>query len=236
MILIVLRNEGKIKQGNLAIKLSKCIADRSHNKILLLLKVHYTAVSFQQSTFPVEHPLSRFSLLVFFISTAIASLYTFTVTLNLILDATAFTHQYTDTLSTLHTHATKRCQYGLLRTGWYVYFCRPNPVQGLSPMQCELSVECALEARLAHLVFPSPSHSLFTQVIKIELKDTNANAYSSTSSPSFPSFTGSASSAESYQSQRHNVKYFAGYARFNQSKQSAQELLMCVCVLKCIQI
>lgn len=97
-------------------------------------------------------------------------------------------------------------------------------------MQCELSVECALEA----LSLPFPS--LFTQVIKIELKDTNANAYSSTSSPSFPSFSGSGSSAESYQSQRHNVKYFAGYARFNQSKQSAQELLMCVCVLKCIQI
>lgn len=97
-------------------------------------------------------------------------------------------------------------------------------------MQCELSVECALEARLTHLFFPSPSHnSLFTQVIKIELKDTNGNAYASTSSPSFPSFSGSASSAESYQSQRHNVKYFAGYARFNQSKQSAQELLMCVC-------
>lgn len=143
------------------------------------------------------------------------------------------THTHTDTLS---THCTLMQQKGVSMVcsepvGMYIC-CRPNPAQGLSPMQCELSVECALEARLTHLFFPSPSHnSLFTQVIKIELKDTNGNAYSSTSSPSFPSFSGSASSAESYQSQRHNVKYFAGYARFNQSKQSAQELLMClVCV------
>lgn len=91
----------------------------------------------------------------------------------------------------------------------------------------QLSVHSKLDSPTSSFLL-LPTLSLFTQVIKIELKDTNGNAYSSTSSPSFPSFSGSASSAESYQSQRHNVKYFAGYARFNQCKQSAQELLMCV--------
>lgn len=86
-------------------------------------------------------------------------------------------------------------------------------------MQCELSVECALEARLGSpLLIHKP-------LIKPELKDTNANASSSASSSS-PSL----SSAESYQSQRDNVKYFAGYARFNQSKHKLPSKCVCVCV------
>lgn len=105
-------------------------------------------------------------------------------------------------------------------------------------MQCELSVECALEARLGSLL------RIHKPLIKTELKDTNANVSSSSFSSSSSSSSRTAaslSSAESYQSQRDNVKYFAGYARFNQSKHRLPRscsciYIVCVCVCVCVEV